>query len=300
MKFTLVLTLCLVVAVIFLFLRNVSATLIPSLALPISVIGTFAVMYLLDYSLDNLSLMALTLAVGLRGRRRDRDAREHRPPHGDGKAADASGDRRRGGSRVHDHLDDALADRRLHPDPVPGRDRRPAVPRVRGRRSRCRFSCRASCRSRSRRCCRAASCGRTSTTRSTAARTRSPRRGYEWLLGKYERSLDWVMSHRALDDGVLVARFSSAPSCCSCSSRRDSSRARTTASSSSRPKRRRARRSTTWWRTSMQVAAILRAGHEHRRLLLGGRRQLDDLRDEPGPPADRPQAARRARRASTR
>jgi HAE1 family hydrophobic/amphiphilic exporter-1 len=63
-KFTLVLTLFLVIAVIFVFLRNVSATLIPSLALPISVIGTFAVMYLLDYSLDNLSLMALTLAVG--------------------------------------------------------------------------------------------------------------------------------------------------------------------------------------------------------------------------------------------
>jgi len=63
-KFTLVLTLCLVIAVIFLFLRNVSATVIPSLALPISVIGTFAVMYMLDYSLDNLSLMALTLAVG--------------------------------------------------------------------------------------------------------------------------------------------------------------------------------------------------------------------------------------------
>jgi hydrophobic/amphiphilic exporter-1 (mainly G- bacteria), HAE1 family len=63
-KFTLMLTLVLVIAVIFLFLRNVSATVIPSLALPISVIGTFAVMYLLDYSLDNLSLMALTLAVG--------------------------------------------------------------------------------------------------------------------------------------------------------------------------------------------------------------------------------------------
>ncbi len=63
-KFTLVLTLFLVIAVIFVFLRNVSATLIPSLALPISVIGTFAVMFLLDYSLDNLSLMALTLAVG--------------------------------------------------------------------------------------------------------------------------------------------------------------------------------------------------------------------------------------------
>jgi len=63
-KFTLVLTLCLVVLVIFLFLRNVSATVIPSLALPMSLVGTFGVMWALDYSLDNLSLMALTLAVG--------------------------------------------------------------------------------------------------------------------------------------------------------------------------------------------------------------------------------------------
>jgi len=63
-KFTLFLTMCLVVMVIFLFLRNISATVIPSLALPMSVIGTFAAMYLLNYSLDNLSLMALTLSVG--------------------------------------------------------------------------------------------------------------------------------------------------------------------------------------------------------------------------------------------
>jgi HAE1 family hydrophobic/amphiphilic exporter-1 len=63
-KFTLLLTLFLVILVIFLFLRNVSATVIPSLALPMSIIGTFAVMYLLGYSLDNLSLMALTLSVG--------------------------------------------------------------------------------------------------------------------------------------------------------------------------------------------------------------------------------------------
>ena len=63
-KFTLYLTLFLVVMVIFLFLRNVSATIIPSLALPMSLVGTFAVMYLLGYSLDNLSLMALTLSVG--------------------------------------------------------------------------------------------------------------------------------------------------------------------------------------------------------------------------------------------
>ncbi|HLN80987.1 MAG TPA: efflux RND transporter permease subunit, partial [Thermoanaerobaculia bacterium] len=63
-RFTLVLTLCLVVLVIFLFLRNVSATVIPSLALPLSIVGTFAVMNLLGYTLDNLSLMALTLSVG--------------------------------------------------------------------------------------------------------------------------------------------------------------------------------------------------------------------------------------------
>ncbi len=63
-KFTLGLTIALVVLVIFLFLRNLSATIIPSLALPMSIIGTFPVMYLLGYTVDNLSLMALTLSVG--------------------------------------------------------------------------------------------------------------------------------------------------------------------------------------------------------------------------------------------
>ena len=63
-QFTLLLTLALVVMVIFLFLRNVAATVIPSLSLPLSVVGTFAVMHQLGYSLDNLSLMALTLSVG--------------------------------------------------------------------------------------------------------------------------------------------------------------------------------------------------------------------------------------------
>jgi len=61
---TLFLAVCLVIMVIFIFLRNLSATLIPSLALPMSIIGTFAAMALLSYSLDNLSLMALTLCVG--------------------------------------------------------------------------------------------------------------------------------------------------------------------------------------------------------------------------------------------
>ncbi|HWP54376.1 MAG TPA: efflux RND transporter permease subunit [Pyrinomonadaceae bacterium] len=63
-QFSLLLAMGLVVMVIFLFLRNVRATIIPTLALPTSIVGTFAVMYLLNFSLDNLSLMALTLSVG--------------------------------------------------------------------------------------------------------------------------------------------------------------------------------------------------------------------------------------------
>ena len=63
-QFTMGITLGLVIAVIFLFLRNGSATLIPSMALPFSIVGTFSIMYLLDYSLDNLSMMALILSIG--------------------------------------------------------------------------------------------------------------------------------------------------------------------------------------------------------------------------------------------
>ncbi|OJY76854.1 MAG: acriflavine resistance protein B [Rhodospirillales bacterium 70-18] len=63
-QYTLMLTVGLVVMVIFLFLRNAWATIIPSITVPIALIGTFAVMYLMGYSLDNISLMALTIAVG--------------------------------------------------------------------------------------------------------------------------------------------------------------------------------------------------------------------------------------------
>jgi HAE1 family hydrophobic/amphiphilic exporter-1 len=63
-QFTLYMALMLVVMVIFIFLRNIAATIIPTIALPMSIIGTFAVMYLFGYSLDNISLMALTLCVG--------------------------------------------------------------------------------------------------------------------------------------------------------------------------------------------------------------------------------------------
>src|SRR5258708_28026996 len=63
-KFSLVLTIGLVVMVIFLFLRSFAATVIPSVAVPLSIVGTFGVMYLLGYSLNNLSLMALTISTG--------------------------------------------------------------------------------------------------------------------------------------------------------------------------------------------------------------------------------------------
>src|SRR5207247_3637547 len=63
-QFTLLLTVVLVVAVIFVFLRKLWATLIPSVALPLAVIGTFGAMKLIGFSLDNLSLMALTISTG--------------------------------------------------------------------------------------------------------------------------------------------------------------------------------------------------------------------------------------------
>ena len=118
--------------VIFLFLRNVSATLIPSLALPLSIIGTFAVMYLLGYSLDNLSLMALTLSVGfvvddaivmLENIVRHMEMGEARAGGGAGRLAR---------NRLHHRLHDAVAGGGVHSGAVHGRHSGPAVARVRG------------------------------------------------------------------------------------------------------------------------------------------------------------------------
>src|ERR1035438_4943431 len=61
---SLIISVCLVVLVVFLFLREIWATIIPSVAVPLSLVGTFGVMYLLGFSIDNLSLMALTIATG--------------------------------------------------------------------------------------------------------------------------------------------------------------------------------------------------------------------------------------------
>ncbi len=131
-QFTLVLALALVVMVIFLFLRNLSATVIPSLALPMSIIGTFSIMYLLGYSLDNLSLMALTLCVGFVVD----DAivmLENISRHLEmGKSAmQATLD----GSKeivLHHPVDDAVARGGVHPGAVHGRRARQAAARVRG------------------------------------------------------------------------------------------------------------------------------------------------------------------------
>ena len=125
-------TLVLVVGVIFLFLHNGSATLIPALALPFSILGTFAVMQVLHFSLNNLSMMALILSHRLRRGRRHRDAREHRPAHGERRGAARGVAQGIAGDRLHDSDDDDVARGGVHPDPVHERDPRPAVPRVRG------------------------------------------------------------------------------------------------------------------------------------------------------------------------
>ena len=117
---------------IFLFLRNVSATIIPSLALPASIVATFAVMYLLDYSLDNLSLMALTLSVGfvvddaiVMLENIVRHMEMGKPPMR--AAFDGSKE-----IAFTIRLDDGVAGRGVHPGALHGRRRRPAAARVRG------------------------------------------------------------------------------------------------------------------------------------------------------------------------
>ena len=127
-QFELMLTVALVVMVIFLFLRNLAATVIPSVAVPLSIVGTFAVMYLLGYSLDNLTLMALTISTGfvvddaiVMIENIERYLEEGRL---------AAGSRLKGSrtDRLHDHLADRFADRRADPAFVHGRHRRTAVP----------------------------------------------------------------------------------------------------------------------------------------------------------------------------
>ncbi len=130
-QFELFLAIALVVMVIFLFLRSLSATVIPSVAVPLSLIGTFGVMYLAGFSINNLTLMALTIATGfvvddaivmIENIARYIEAGETAARRG------AQGCR---ADRIHHHFADDLADRRADPAVVHGRRRRPAVSRVR-------------------------------------------------------------------------------------------------------------------------------------------------------------------------
>ena len=129
-EFEMMLTICLVVMVIFLFLRNLSATIIPAVAVPLSIVGTFAVMYLLGYSLDNLSLMALTISTGfvvddaiVMIENIDRFLEEGHSPmeaalHG------------RRADRLHHHLADGFTDCRFDSSAVHGRHCGQALPRI--------------------------------------------------------------------------------------------------------------------------------------------------------------------------
>ena len=130
-QFTLVLSVALVVMVVLVFLRSGRATIIAGVALPVSLIATFAVMYFCGFSLDNLSLMALTIGTGfvvddaivmIENIVRHLETRRQ---------AAAGGTRRRPRDRLHRDLADAVADRRVHPATVHDRPRRTHVPRVR-------------------------------------------------------------------------------------------------------------------------------------------------------------------------
>ena len=131
-QFELMLTIALVVMVIFLFLRSLAATIIPAVAVPLSIVGTFGVMYLLGYSLNNLSLMALTISTGfvvddaiVMIENISRYLEMGDSPL-DGGAQGLRAD------RVHDSVADGVADRGADSTAVHGRYRWPALPRVRG------------------------------------------------------------------------------------------------------------------------------------------------------------------------
>ena len=130
-QFTLVLSIALVVLVVFVFLRTIRATIIAGVALPLSLIATFGVMWFAGFSLDNLSLMALTIGTGFVVD----DAIvmiENIVRHiENGESAAGSGAQGRQRNRLYGHIADAVADRGVHPAAVHDRPGRPHVPRIR-------------------------------------------------------------------------------------------------------------------------------------------------------------------------
>ncbi len=128
---TMCISMGLVVIVVFVFLRNGWATLIPSISVPVSLIGTFGVMYLLDYTLDNLSLMALTIATGFVVDDAIVVIENITALHRTGRAADAGGAEGRAGNRLHCAFDERFADRGFYPDSDDGGNCGAFVPRIR-------------------------------------------------------------------------------------------------------------------------------------------------------------------------
>jgi multidrug efflux pump len=127
---TLLISICLVILVVFLFLRRWQAALIPAVAVPVSLIGTFGIMYLAGYSLDNLSLMALTIATGFVVD----DAvvvLENVSRHIEGGVSPFEA-ALLGAREVGRCLDEHLAGGRLRAHPAHGRNHRPPLPRIRG------------------------------------------------------------------------------------------------------------------------------------------------------------------------
>ncbi len=134
-EFELMLTVALVVMVIFLFLRSFAATVIPSVAVPLSLVGTFGVMYLLGYSLNNLTLMALTISTGFVVDDAIVMIENISRYIEEGRTAAGGGAEGRGADRIHDPVAERLADRGADSAAVHGRHRRAAVPRIRRSRS---------------------------------------------------------------------------------------------------------------------------------------------------------------------
>ena len=131
-EFELGLAVVLVVLVIFLFLRNVPATFIPSLSVPLSIVGTFAAMYLLGYSLNNLSLMALTIAAGFVVDDAIVMIENITRYLEQGETPLRGGAEGRGRDRLHHRVADRVADRGPDPAALHAGGGGPAVPRIRG------------------------------------------------------------------------------------------------------------------------------------------------------------------------
>ena len=131
-QITLLITVFLVILVIFVFLRNLWATVIPAVAVPVSLVGTFGVMYLLGYSIDNLSLMALTICTGFVVDDAIVVIENITRYHEAGLSPMQAALRGSTGNWVHRAFDEHVADRRLHSYSADERNRRAALPRVCG------------------------------------------------------------------------------------------------------------------------------------------------------------------------